>query len=775
MDGFYNKKYAEAARRLKLLYGRYGQSAPAPDGVDKDALQDLMGALLELRAQLRNLQWYGEVNRRGFIKITKKLDKKIPKVCAQQRYLASKVDPKPFAHNLRLAQDLRAINDWLSALGEAKTFDDTGSSNSIASFGAVSTRAAVNLLPSLLDAADQAVRADDGPKLIDLISKISNNNDTGSAAFQQLLLNLLQRSISCRAKVCIDKLLPRIDTLEEEDDINKRNCIHRLVIAIGRAKSGEILRVQGSPVDSAADTAHFIVPAEAPARLPPHRTTPALEHQAVRLLSKEDDSVRLLIYLLDRLQPRQRPALQSRDSYGRLPLHYAAQYGFVVLCQIIIKSMQDWGQFDVTQGIDSPPWQDNEGYAPLHLSVIGGHPLTTKTLLQAENWLGESDERYTSRKTISKSGAALALATKSNFVAIVKLLVEAGVDVNYQDDQGETALHVAARFGHTECAKALLQGSITQKTAIDLPEKTFAWTPLFVASVDGHLPVVELLVLAGADVTRCDLSGWTAKEHAALRGHMEVVQRLAEIAPTLKSPSAESTFTRATSPVPVSSLDERNSKIGGKDYLSARPPEPVKTFGHRYLTNQTMVLVSLGSMDTRKNIPAVKLDNIPLAEAHATELDTALSVVVSASGATGEPTVVDLPVQENICTEPITFMTMDAAKVKLLFDIVPTYAGTHDRIVGRGVALLSSIKPAIGSKRITLQGDVKVPILAATTLDVIGSVNFNFLIITPFHHPNMSITEQHTYWKSMTSTMVIGHRGENHVSWRISGQFSKSW
>jgi glycerophosphodiester phosphodiesterase len=105
-------------------------------------------------------------------------------------------------------------------------------------------------------------------------------------------------------------------------------------------------------------------------------------------------------------------------------------------------------------------------------------------------------------------------------------------------------------------------------------------------------------------------------------------------------------------------------------------------------------------------------------------------------------------------------MTMDAAGVKLLFDIVPTYAGAKDRVVGRGVALLSSIKPSVGSKRITLQGDVRVPIIAATTLEVIGSVNFNFLIVTPFTHPNMTITEQHTYWKSMTSTMVIGHRGE---------------
>ncbi|KAK5069012.1 Glycerophosphocholine phosphodiesterase [Cryomyces antarcticus] len=123
-------------------------------------------------------------------------------------------------------------------------------------------------------------------------------------------------------------------------------------------------------------------------------------------------------------------------------------------------------------------------------------------LLLAENWQGETDEKLHSRRNTSKSGAVLALAAKSNFFSIVRLLVEAGVDINYQDEQGETALHVAARFGHVECAKALLEGSTSQKVDLDVPEKTFAWTPLFIASVDDHLPIVELLIAAGADLER---------------------------------------------------------------------------------------------------------------------------------------------------------------------------------------------------------------------------------------------------------------------------------
>jgi glycerophosphodiester phosphodiesterase len=241
---------------------------------------------------------------------------------------------------------------------------------------------------------------------------------------------------------------------------------------------------------------------------------------------------------------------------------------------------------------------------------------------------------------------------------------------------------------------------------------------------------------------------------------MDIVERIAQIAPAPSSSSLDVPRAHSTSPTQSSALEERRSKALSRENSSLKTPEPVKTFGHRYLTTQTMILVSLGSMDMRKDVPAVKLDNIPMADAHATQLDTALSLVVSASGATGESDIIDLPVQENISTEPITFMTDDATKVKLLFDIFPTYSGSpKHKIVGRGVALLSSIKPSLGSQRITLQGDVKVPVVAATTLDVIGSVNFNFLIITPFSHPNMAVSEDHTYWKKMASTMVIGHRG----------------
>ncbi|EED23299.1 glycerophosphocholine phosphodiesterase Gde1, putative [Talaromyces stipitatus ATCC 10500] len=764
VDYFYNKKLGDFTRRLKILEDRYGNSVAAGQALGAEDIGDLVTALLELRGQLRKLQWYGEVNRRGFIKITKKLDKKIPGAEAQKRYLAAKVDPAPFATNAQLTQATSKINEWLSVFGDRKVLSDDSDSVKSLTLSKVPSRPNLNLPASLLSAVDAALREDDTTALLEQLQSLKvSATEQGELVYPMVKKNLLQRAITCRARSSIDVLLGEVDSLEEEDDINKRNCIHRLVISIGRAQTTSDADPSAAVSLEYPEETTYITPATPPSLQPP-RNVVKEAHQK-QLLTRDDEAVSLLQYLLDHLRPHQRSALLAQDLSGRTPLHYGAQYGFRVVCEIIIEHLKKWDLFDVSEGIDGPNWQDSEGWAPLHLSVVGGHPLTTKALLEAEEkslTAPHGGVRNSIRKNISKSSAVLAMAVKANFVDIVQLLVEAGVDINYQDEQGETALHVAARFNHSQCARLLLEGTADQKANTELPESTYSWTPLFIACVDGSLAVVELLIKAGADLERPDSSGWTAKEHAALRGHLEIAKRLAEVTkpPTLEEADVSITVPAPTSSPPLGSLTDRKSNINSPSpNYSSRAAESLKTFGHRYLTDESMILVSLGTMDMRKTSPPVSLDRIPITSAHSTQLDTALSVVISASGAHGEPEIIDLPVQDSIVTEPITFYSKDFTSVRLLFDLVPTYAGSTNQIVGRGVALLSSIRPSVGSNRISLQGDITVPIIAANTLEVIGTLTFNFLVITPFKHPKMSLNHDQTYWKTVTAPMVIGHRG----------------
>ena len=649
-----------------------------------------------------------------------------------------------------------SINDWLSKLGDVKPIVDDASDSASSTSLPGSSRPAINLPRELWEDVDRHIRSDSVSLLESCLNEALEYERKQSGSYQKFLLHLLQRAISVQAKECITMLLCKVDSLEDEDDIHLRNCIHRLVIAIGRAKSSQAIIEDGDSLQRQPN-GNSIVPAEAP------------NLQGTSYASKEQDflaeeeqldaSVKLLDLLLGKLTKTQRGALATRDNFGCYPLHYAAQYGLVTVCKVITAYMTEWDQFEMTHGIDSIEWHDQDGHSPLHLSVIGGYAAATKCLLDTcqPKQLASSGVAGAAR-LISDSSDLLMMATRANFIKIVKMLVKAGANINQKDSHGETALHAAARFGHAECAKALLDVGESRIVDLEIPETTFGWTPLLVACVDGHEELVKILLESGADGHRKDSSGWTAKEHAALRGHMAITSLLGRYCEPRQTPGEAIKNVQPNAGWKAPSLEDRSSNAG-KESGSVRAPAPVKSFGHRYLTNESMVLVSLGSLDQRKDVKPVKLDNIPIADAHATQLDTALSLVVSANGASGNPTIIDLPVQENISTHPIAFTTKDITKVKIMFDMVPTYAGSKDRVVGRGVALLSSVKPALGSKRMNLQGDVSVPIVAAKTLDFIGSVNFSFIVITPFTHPNMSINETSTYWKTLTSPMVIGHRG----------------
>jgi glycerophosphodiester phosphodiesterase len=72
VDYFYNTKNSEYARRLRIVVDRYNPSNTKPEELDHEQLEDLIGVFLELRGQIRKLQWFGEVNKRGFVKILKK-------------------------------------------------------------------------------------------------------------------------------------------------------------------------------------------------------------------------------------------------------------------------------------------------------------------------------------------------------------------------------------------------------------------------------------------------------------------------------------------------------------------------------------------------------------------------------------------------------------------------------------------------------------------------------------------------------------------------------
>uniref|UniRef100_A0A452J3K6 Uncharacterized protein n=1 Tax=Gopherus agassizii TaxID=38772 RepID=A0A452J3K6_9SAUR len=122
----------------------------------------------------------------------------------------------------------------------------------------------------------------------------------------------------------------------------------------------------------------------------------------------------------------------------------------------------------------------------------------------------------------------LIVACYQGFVDIVIALAQCPhVDVNWQDNEGNTALITAAQAGHITITNYLLN----YFPGLDIEKRNvFGFTALMKSAMQGRTECVRALMLAGADVHATDPSrGMTPREWACYTGRSEaafLMQRL---------------------------------------------------------------------------------------------------------------------------------------------------------------------------------------------------------------------------------------------------------
>ena len=117
---------------------------------------------------------------------------------------------------------------------------------------------------------------------------------------------------------------------------------------------------------------------------------------------------------------------------------------------------------------------------------------------------------------------ALILASIEGYKDIVKILLQKEANVNIQDHYGQTALILASIEGYKDIVKILLQ----KEANVNIQDH-YGQTALIYASQYGHKDIVKLLIQAGADVNIQDNnSGQTALIYASQYGHKDVVKLL---------------------------------------------------------------------------------------------------------------------------------------------------------------------------------------------------------------------------------------------------------
>ena len=129
-----------------------------------------------------------------------------------------------------------------------------------------------------------------------------------------------------------------------------------------------------------------------------------------------------------------------------------------------------------------------------------------------------------------------------SYLAIIDMLIAAGADVNTTDEWGYTPLHRAAESGNVAIVERLLaaDADVNPENPFEYDDDEYdvTWwqrrqrenhvklSPLDTAVKYGHIAVVELLLVHGADINARDGSGKTALINAILEGNVAVVKFL---------------------------------------------------------------------------------------------------------------------------------------------------------------------------------------------------------------------------------------------------------
>uniref|UniRef100_A0ACB8EBX1 Uncharacterized protein n=1 Tax=Sphaerodactylus townsendi TaxID=933632 RepID=A0ACB8EBX1_9SAUR len=257
---------------------------------------------------------------------------------------------------------------------------------------------------------------------------------------------------------------------------------------------------------------------------------------------------------------RRGAAVQSRNACGWSPLMQAARFGHLTVSRILMENGADLNA------------QNKLGASVLTVASRGGHISIVKLLLESGAYVDSYDHLSAS---LDKSKeelpviTPLMVAVQHGHEAVAHLLLDWGADCNYTvKTMGWTPLMLAAVSGRVSLAQQLVskgaspdQLNVLHKTpykiAVDLkyedmkdylaplttvrpqtgdfqlvkeitdedPEQANVAnddgaSPLMVAAVTGHLPLVQLLVSRNAEIDKQDnVHGWTALMQATYHGN----------------------------------------------------------------------------------------------------------------------------------------------------------------------------------------------------------------------------------------------------------------
>ena len=119
--------------------------------------------------------------------------------------------------------------------------------------------------------------------------------------------------------------------------------------------------------------------------------------------------------------------------------------------------------------------------------------------------------------------SALMIAASQGNMEMLKLLIEKGAAVDEKNTQGQTPLIFAAHWGHADVVMLLIEQGVNVNLQMG-----DGWTALIDSISMDHTEVAKILIKSGADMNAKGKKGWTALMAAAYNNNAEIVNLMIE-------------------------------------------------------------------------------------------------------------------------------------------------------------------------------------------------------------------------------------------------------
>jgi ankyrin repeat protein len=226
-------------------------------------------------------------------------------------------------------------------------------------------------------------------------------------------------------------------------------------------------------------------------------------------MAAENNAVIVLDYLINTLNIDP----NIKNSHGQSPAHLAAERGAFDIVKFLIKDKENHkSQIDIDE-------QDKNGRTILHLAIgYGTRPTMHFSILDIVIYLVETVQ-VNLNKQDNEEQTALHLALKKEFLEVVEYLVmRPEIDCKIENKDRHTALHLAIEFNFLLVVERLIENLLDNSVAF-----------LYYAVQKGNIDVVKLLVeQEKINLGSKDINRKTLLKQASESGSCYVLKYLAD-------------------------------------------------------------------------------------------------------------------------------------------------------------------------------------------------------------------------------------------------------